>query len=126
MWLRPDVVTCGVAAITAEFPRQVPDAVWIPVAAVRGWVIITGNRKIRTNPVESSKAIESKARIVCIAGRAGNRTSWDKMALLMRHWTSIDNMIEREQSGPWWLAVRPSGVVQQDYPKSAGPVDGPH
>jgi len=116
MWLRPDVVTCGVDALaTTAFPRKIPDAEWIPRVAARGWVAITGNRKIRSNPLEAGVAVSCSARIMCFAGSAGNRTNWDKVSLLSRHWNAIENMIEREPAGPWWLAVSASGVNPQPY-----------
>lgn len=115
MWLRADVITCGVEPVTDELPRQIQDVDWIPRVAVRGWVAVTGNRKIRTNPIESKVATGSGARIVCFTGSSGNRTSWEKVGILARHWTAIENMIEREPVGPWWLSVSPSGVNPQPY-----------
>lgn len=115
MWLRPDVITCGVGQVAADLPRQIPDVDWIPRVTARGWVAITGNRRIRTNPVEAGIAVGCGARIICFAGSAGNRTSWEKTGLLIRHWAAIESMIEHEPVGPWWLAVNASGVEPQAY-----------
>lgn len=115
MWLRSDVVTCGVGQVATDLPRKIADVDWIPRVAARGWIAITGNRKIRTNPVEAGVAVGCGARIICFAGSAGNRTSWDKVDLLVRHWAAIENMIEREPARPWWLAVNASGVDAQPY-----------
>lgn len=75
MWLRADVITCGVEPVADELPRQIRDIEWIPRVAGHGWVAITGDRKIRTNPIEAKVATGSGARIVCFASSSGNRTS---------------------------------------------------
>lgn len=94
MWLRSDVITCGIGEVAMDLPRQIADVDWIPRVTARGWIAVTGNRKIRTNPVEAGVAAGCRARIICFAGSAGNRTSWDKVGLLIRHWAAIENMIE--------------------------------
>jgi hypothetical protein len=61
--------------------------------AARGWVVITKNHKIRSNPVEARAAVEAEARIVGFAGRSGNTTTWQMMTTLARYWTAIENRI---------------------------------
>jgi PIN like domain len=74
MWARPDAVTCGIEPVAGELPRGVLDIDWIPRVAAHGWVAITKNHKIRSNPVEARAAVEAEARIVGFAGRSGNMT----------------------------------------------------
>lgn len=105
MWLRPDAVTCGISPIAKELPRGVLDIDWIPEVAARGWVAITKNHKIRTNPTEAKVAVETQARIVGFAGRSGNMTSWQMVTTLARHWAAIETQIDAAPTGPWWLSV---------------------
>jgi PIN like domain len=71
MWARTDTVTCGADVIASILPRQIPDVDWIPIVASKGWVAITGNRRIRENPVEALAAHSSAARIVCVHDKRG-------------------------------------------------------
>ena len=105
MWLRPDAVTCGIEPVAEELPRGILDVDWIPRVASHGWVTITKNHMIRTNPVEAQVAVEVQARIVGFAGRSGYMTSWQMATILARHWTAIENQIEMAPAGPWWLSV---------------------
>jgi hypothetical protein len=105
MWLRPDAVTCGIAPVAEELPRGILDIDWIPKVASRGWVAITKNHKIRTNPVEAQVAVKAQARIVGFAGGSGNMTSWQMATVLARHWTAIENQIVMAPTGPWWLSI---------------------
>jgi hypothetical protein len=115
MWARPDAVTCGIEPVAVELPRGVLDIDWIPRVAAHGWVAITKNYKIRSNPVEARAAVEAEARIVGFAGRSGNMTSWQMMTTLTRHWTAIENQIASDPSGPWWLSVSSQRAGLLDY-----------
>lgn len=113
MWLRPDAVTCGVEPVAGEFPRGITDPDWIRRVAAHGWVAITKNRKIRTNPVEAQIAIDSALRTVGFAGRSGNLTSWQMVTLLTRHWAAIE--AQAAVPGPWWLSVSATSTRVLDY-----------
>lgn len=115
MWLRHDVVTCGIEPVAEEFPRRIDDIDWIQRAAAHGWVSITKNRKIRTNPFEARIATEAKARIVNFAGGGGNKGSWHMMTVLTRRWQAIENQIAAHPDGPWWLNISRPGVRLQSY-----------
>lgn len=115
MWVRPDAVTCGIEPVAEELPRGSLDIDWIPRVAAHGWVAITKNHKIRSNPVEAHVAVEAEARIVAFAGRSGNMTSWQMMTVLARHWTAIENQMAADPSGPWWLSVSASTTSLVNY-----------
>jgi hypothetical protein len=115
MWLRHDVTTCAQPPFAERLPRGIADADWIPAVAELGLVAITNNRKIRTNPVEAGIAVASGARIIGLAGKAANGTSWDKATLLTRHWGAIESFIAEHPDGPWWLAVTQSGAGAAHY-----------
>jgi hypothetical protein len=115
MWLRPDVVTCGRAPFTDRLARGTLDVDWIPVVAGLGLIAITNNHKIRTTPVEACVAVSSGARIIGLAGKSAQGTSWDKVTLLTRHWTAIEAFVDEHQAGPWWLAVSQTDVKPLEY-----------
>ncbi|HEV8562287.1 MAG TPA: hypothetical protein VGR06_38695 [Actinophytocola sp.] len=113
MWLRPDVVTCGYEPVADHLHRGSSDVEWIPAVAELGLVAI--NDKIRTNPVEARIALESGARIVGLAGKVAQRSTWDRAVLLVRHWQAVENHIAAHPKGPWWLAVTQSGAEPRTF-----------
>lgn len=115
MWVRPDVVACGQMPFASRLPRGTFDVDWIQTVSDLGLVAITNNHKIRTNPVEAQVAVSCAARIVGLAGKSAQRSSWDKVTLLTRHWTAIEDYIEKHPAGPWWLAVTQTTVSARDY-----------
>ncbi|MDN5851874.1 MAG: hypothetical protein L0K86_03320 [Actinomycetia bacterium] len=117
MWARTDTVTCGETLVEDDLPRQIPDPAWIPFVATHGWVAITSNRKIRTNPIEGAAARTSGARIVCVHDERGDLNTWQKLGLLVLHWDKPERFVEEHAGGPWWLSVTRSGVRELDYGK---------
>ena len=115
MWSRPDAVTCGIEPVAAELPRGIHDADWIPRVGAHGWVAITKNHRIRSNPVEAQIAVEARLVIVAFAGPTGNLDSCRMMAILARHWTAIENQVAADPSDPWWLSVSLSSTGLLGY-----------
>jgi hypothetical protein len=105
MRAQPDALSCGIEPVAEELPRGVPDIDWIPRVAAHGWVTITKNHKIRSNPIEARAAIEAETRIVGFTRRSGNMTNWQMMTTWARHRTAIENQIASDPSGPWWLSL---------------------
>ncbi len=48
-----------------------------------------------------------------LTGRASQTTA-DSKAILRRHWSSIELLIEREPDGPWMRSVTESAIRQID------------
>lgn len=115
MWARTDTVTCGAAVVADVLPRRIPDTEWIPLVATRGWIAITGNRRIRESPVEAPVAQAAAARIVCVHDKRGALSTWDKLVQLARWWNQVVLFTEAHPTGPWWLSVTPSGVGELPY-----------
>lgn len=115
MWLRHDVVTCGQEPLADRLPRGILDVEWIGVVADLGLIAITNNHKIRTNPVEAERAVSCEARIIGLAGKSAQRTRWEKVSLLTRHWQAIEDYVKSHPSGPWWLAVTQTTVSTREY-----------
>lgn len=109
MWARPDTVTCAEEMVVEVLPRRTADADWLPIVSGHGWVVITGNRRIREDPTESVVAVREHARIICVHDPSGASSTWDKLAQLTRYWDRIEGFIATHHDGPWWLSVPPSG-----------------
>jgi hypothetical protein len=56
-----------------HFRHNTPDNVWIPQVAAQGWIIVTGDRRIASNPDERQAVIDSNGRSIhLVMGRNGN------------------------------------------------------
>lgn len=117
-WARQDTIVCGLAPLPGGLVRGSPDADWIPLVASRGWIAITGNARIRTNPEEAGAAVRAGLRAVCIGDARGRADTWHKLALLARWWPSVETFVAANPQGPWWLNVVPSGPAARAYRSS--------
>jgi hypothetical protein len=71
--------------------RKVPDQVWIPEVAARGWVILTKDKNIRRAPIEIQALRLPNARYVCLS--ATNMRGEEQAACLLHHWKTIDSVV---------------------------------
>jgi hypothetical protein len=115
MWMRGDVVTCGQPPFETDFPRGILDPSWIAKSAELGLIAITNNHKIRITPHEAQVAMSSGARLIGLAGKNAQRTTFDKARLLLSHWQAIETFIESNTAGPWWLSVNQTSVEQSSF-----------
>jgi PIN like domain len=67
----------------------VPDSVWIPKVAVRGWLIITRDANIARHPAELSAVRDSGARMVALSGVEA-RGTWNQLEVLLSQWRAIE------------------------------------
>lgn len=113
--LRPDFVVASHPPIDDLLPRD--DLEWIPAIAARGWIAITNDRHIRTRPLESQAAIDTKLRCVHLAPRERNATRWHFAQLLFHHWDTVEALCPR--SGPIWLQLT-GGSAPRERPYEPG------
>ena len=67
----------------------VPDPVWIPIVAERGWLIVTRDSRIQTHRAEIDAVMSNRARMVALASPDA-RGKWQQMETLMRNWQRIE------------------------------------
>lgn len=105
--LRPDVTFPGDPGGDVHKKRRGPcpiadtataDRVWIPDVALKGWIIITRDKKIRARVAERQAVVEYEARIFTIASK-GNLSDWEKLEILMTRWRDIETL--GSQKGPF-------------------------
>jgi PIN like domain len=111
MCLRSDVVVGGQPPARDLVPPL--DCDWIPVVADRGWIAITNDKHVRTRYDEAQLAIDHELRCVHLAPGGRDPVRWDFVRLLLRYWDSVEDLLG--ETGPVWLALRPSGPHRMDY-----------
>jgi PIN like domain len=96
----------------SHFDPGVPDIVWIPTVAAKGWIGVTLDIQTRFNPREIEAIVTSKARILHLKG--GPSTTHPMLATnFVQTFTKILRFLE-SNSGPCLATItRPS--KKEDY-----------
>jgi hypothetical protein len=83
---------------------KVLDPDWIPEVALRGWLIITRDSRIITNPNEIRLVRENGAKMVAL-NEQDAKTKWGQLEVVMTRWRDIENLVS--EPGPFvWRASR--------------------
>lgn len=123
---RADVLYPGHEALP-EVPLGTLDLDWMPVIGLRGFVVVTRDRRIRTRPAELQAYHEHGIRSVWIGAKRdlGPR---EQMELFLEHEDRLRREIVKRGPGPWALALNPSGLrplVLRPNPGESGPPPNP-
>lgn len=111
--LRLDMTCVGADPVVELLPLGTLDPDWIPVVADRGWVAITKNYRIRTQPEEAALAVECGLRVACLMQPVRDANRWDFARMLLRHWDAAADL--GSQPSPAWLAVHGDRVRSRDF-----------
>ena len=103
-----DVVYPGHAELS-EVPRGALDDEWLPVIGANRLVVITRDKKIRYRPAEKRAWVEHRVRGFVLTGKRSQTTA-DSRAILDRHWSTIESLVDDEPDGPWMRSVTEQGV----------------
>lgn len=87
-----------------DVPRQTADDIWLEVVGRKHLVVITRDKRIRYRPVEKHAWVTHRVRGFVLTGRGSQATS-DSLAILLAHWTSINELVVTHPQGPWMFAV---------------------
>jgi hypothetical protein len=96
-----------------EIPRGALDDDWLPVVGAKRLVVITRDSRIRYRPAEKLAWIEHGVRGFVLTGRKSQTTA-ESRAILDRHWSTIEALVDDEPEGPWMWAVTGSGLRRTD------------
>ena len=107
--LRSDLACVGRPPIDELLPSGIADSAWIPIVGVRGWVMITNDKRLRTRPPEAKLAIANRLMVIHLLG-AGQLRGWNQAERLLSRWAAIEKHIAATPEGPWWLSVRAQGI----------------
>lgn len=65
-----------VEAHDKHFPREAPDDEWIPKCVANGWVILTGDKAIETDPINAKAVEDSAAKVFITADTNSKAEEW--------------------------------------------------
>jgi hypothetical protein len=92
-----------------EVRRGDLDDEWLPVVGRKGLVVITRDRRIRYRPAEKLAWIQHGVRGFVLTGKK-SQTTVDSQAILQRHWSAIEALVDGEPEGPWMRSVTERGL----------------
>src|SRR5699024_3220725 len=99
-----------------EVQRGAPDLGWMPEVARRGLLVVTRDRRIRTRPAELRTYWEFGIRSVWLAAQQDMGPA-DQIQLFLRFRVRLEREAIKRGSGPWALAMTPSGVRPLNLPE---------
>ena len=105
---RKDTIHVGHPLIP-ECPYGTVDTVWMPAVAARGLIAIVRDKKIRSRPVEIARFREVGLRVFWLGGKR-DLTTWGYLEQTVRHWKTIEQIIEDEGPGPWGYVITQGSV----------------
>lgn len=107
---RDDVLYPGHPALP-EVALGSPDTHWMQIVARRHLVAFHRDRRIRTRPHELARFRDHGLRSVWFGGKK-DLASRQQLALLLRHWESLERLIETSGPGPWSLTLTSRGLSE--------------
>jgi hypothetical protein len=102
-----------------EFTDEgVDDAVWIAEIAQRGWILVTGDHRIRTRKAE--KLIFREARIVTffLAKEYNNKNALNRLKWIINQWGAILAVAATAQPGDCFLVPMKGRIRLYPMPSS--------
>ena len=101
-----------------HFPDGTPDQEWLAAAAERGWVVVTGDRRVAS--VAAARERVRAAGVGCFVLAPAGRTRLEQVAALSRAWPRMQEVAERTPR-PFVCAVSGDGSVEGARPPRRAP-----
>lgn len=91
----------GVDAIhlRERFPADAQDEDWLDEAQGQGWVVITADRRMRTNPATQLVFAQCKVTAVFLTKTILSRNLWDQTLWFLRRWDDIVKAVRKSKPG---------------------------
>lgn len=107
---RTDTIHVGHPLIP-ECPLGILDPDWMPIVAAKRLVVIGRDRKIRTRPGERELLRDNGLRVFRIGGKQ-DKSSWEWLTRLVRHWDEMEQVVADRPDGPWFYLVNQTGLSE--------------
>jgi hypothetical protein len=82
-----------------DFPPDTPDVNWLPEIGRKGWVVVTGDRRISKKPPERKALAEANVIAVFMAKGFTGKQIFDLVACFIRWWPAIERAVDRVKRG---------------------------
>lgn len=98
---------------SSHFAHDIKDEVWIPAVTKKGWIIVTSDQKIETDPLSRLAVIESRAKVFVLEENNSRAPYWAAAILVSR-----ERMYElcHDSDGPFFINLhRKTGSLLWKY-----------
>ena len=95
-----------------HFPSNAPDEKWLQEVGQRRWVVVTHDKRIRTNKSQLKALVDHAVGCFILRG-TGHLTRWDIVRMIARHWDHIEETVH--------TAARP--FLHRLYPRRRAEVE---
>lgn len=92
-----------------EVGRGALDDEWLPLIGTRKLVVITRDKRIRYRPAEKAAWVVHGVRGFVLTGKKSQSTA-DSLAVLTKHWETIEAVVTAWVDGPWMRSVTESAI----------------
>jgi hypothetical protein len=82
-----------------EFPPETADVDWLPAVGKRGWIVVTGDRRISKKPPERKALEEANVIAIFMAKGFTSKQKFDLVASFIKWWPDIDRAVKRVKPG---------------------------
>lgn len=82
-----------------DFPAETPDVNWLPEVGKKGWVVVTGDRRISKKPPERKALEEANVIAIFMAKGFTSKLKFDLVASFIRWWPDIDRAVKHVKPG---------------------------
>ena len=95
------LVILGVDArhLQDDFPASTIDVDWLPEVGKRGWIVVTGDRRISKKPPERKALEEANVIAVFMAKGFTSKPIFDLVSSFIKWWPDIERAVARVKPG---------------------------
>lgn len=90
-----------------RYAHDTPDEEWLSQAGREGWIVITRNRKISTNPAQQRAVRDHGVRCFCLVQKRP-LTKWQMLTRLVRSWDAMEAAVDTRPA-PFMIGIRQDG-----------------
>lgn len=82
-----------------DFAADTPDVDWLPEVGKRGWIVVTGDRRISKKPPERKALEEANVIAVFMAKGFTSKPIFDLVASFIKWWPDIERAVAHVKPG---------------------------
>jgi hypothetical protein len=82
-----------------DFPPDTPDVDWLPEVGRKGWIVITGDRRISKKPPERKALEEANVIAVFMAKGFTSKQIFDLVSTFIKWWPDMERAVGRVKPG---------------------------
>jgi len=104
------VLDGDVKALREVFPEDAEDVSWLEQLGLKGWVLVTADRRILTRPQEVVILKQARVTSFFLGPFFGSLQFWDQAVWFVKHWPRFEQMAQTIGQGTCFV-VKANGKM---------------